>query len=74
MKPTYTVTLGHWHSDVFGPRVSIVHEGKTIITRGSEAEARQVAEDNGWIVERVGDEMLTAASTGAAHAGGEGSA
>ena len=50
------VHLEHWHSARFGERYSIVHEGKTVLTFGSEFEARQRAREYGWIVTRTYEE------------------
>jgi hypothetical protein len=50
------VSVEHWHSRTFGERYSIVHEGKTVLTFGSEIEARQRAKAYGWVVVRMVEE------------------
>jgi hypothetical protein len=50
------VQVEHWHSRTFGERYSIVHEGKTVLTFGSEIEARQRAKAYGWVVTRTYEE------------------
>jgi tRNA U34 5-methylaminomethyl-2-thiouridine-forming methyltransferase MnmC len=50
------VQVEHWRSATFGERYSIVHEGKTVLTFGSEIEARQRAKAYGWVVTRTYEE------------------
>lgn len=57
MPASYTLTLHRWTSTtgILGPRYTLMYEGKAVITRGTELEARQYAKSMGWTVKREED-------------------
>jgi hypothetical protein len=45
------VTLSHWTSRAFGDRWTLTYQDRAVITRSTEAEARQAARECGWVVD-----------------------
>lgn len=50
VKPV-VVTLDHWRSPIWGDRWTIVHEGRSGVTRGTEFEARLFCREMRWTIE-----------------------
>ena len=47
------VWLQRWHHPVYGDRWTLSVGDRSIVTRGTEFEARQYAKERGWTVEAV---------------------
>jgi hypothetical protein len=45
------VSLELWHDKVYGNRCSVIWQGRTLLTFGTEAEAREAAERHGWMID-----------------------
>lgn len=53
--PDHVVTLHSWRSAIWGDRYTLLFEGRAVITRGTELEARRYAKSMGWTVQREDD-------------------
>lgn len=53
----HVLTLHHWLSTrgITGDRYTLLHEGRAVITRGTELEARRYAREMHWTVQREDD-------------------